>query len=276
MFYEQINCTNEKLDELAEVYKDNPFLMFCVQLHNWAMDHDDKLLYHEDPYILKDASIPIMPELPIRPVLKIKRPGKYAFSVDSESKAKTLQKEAIAVLKANNKDKKGKPGKLKLNLKVLPAFRSVKLSIAPAFSVKHCTTDVFLDYFEDKIFDIQEQIEHYEKDSPDNENIIKELKEEEKALNKQINEWYEMFKKRGIEKLTVAYKGGNQFRFTYYNPLEEKRCQVGFGDVIIFYGSPEPTLSIKEPSKKRTDTRDNSDNMLYHGDFNGIEAYISI
>lgn len=275
MFYEQINCTKEALEELAEVYKDNPFLMFCVDLHNWAMKKKKDLIYYEDPYILKDSRTPIMRQLPIRPRLDIKRPGKYAFSVKSEKAAKKLQTEAIAILKANNKaiDKKKKisSNNISLNSKVLPAYHTVKLSVGPAYSVGHPSVVNVMKVFYKRLSDIQEEIKN-----TDDVDLKDVLNDSYRELDEQIKEWESIFEKRSIKKLTLASRCGNQFRFSYYNPVEEKRCQVGFGDVIVFYGSPEPTLSTREPSKKRTDTRDSDPNLLYHGDFKGAETYISI
>lgn len=275
MFNERIDCTKEVLEELAAVYKDNPFLMFCVDLHNWAMKKKKDLIYYEDPYILKDSRTPIMRQLPTRPRLDIKRPGKYAFSVDSEKAAKKLQTEAVAILKANNKiiDKKNKNStyRISLNSKVLPASHSVKLSVGPAYSVGHPSVENVMKVFYKKLSDIKADI----KDTDDAE--LKDiLNDSYRELSEQIKEWESIFEERFISKLTVAARCGKQYRFSYYDFVEEKRCQAGFGDVIIFYGSPKPTLSLREPSKKRTDTRENDPGLLYHGDYEGMEAYISI
>ena len=275
MILERIGCTDEMLEELEVVYSDNPFLIFCVQLHKWAMKHSENLIYYDEPYILKSATIPVTREFPVRPKLSIKRPGKYALSVESEEAAKKLQAEAIAILKANNKAKGKKenksPGNLKLNSKVLPTSYPVKLSIGPAYSVSHSSTERVLKVFEKRLSSISESIEAAE--TPEYKNSLKASYEE---LDNQINEWRKTFKKRNVKKLKLAIRCGNQYRFSYFNTTEGKRCQVGFGDVIVFYGSPKPALTTRQPSKKRTDTRDSDPNLLYCGEFEDFETYISI
>lgn len=264
--FTQVDCTNETLAKLQKLYSDNSFMTYCAELHFWAMEHKEDLIEYEEPYILK-----AFVGLEESEAINIKRSGKYAFSVDSESKAKKLQKEALKILKANNKKAKSGKGKLRLNIKVLPASNTVKLSVRPAYSVRHPSVEIVMKVFYKRLLDMQEDIKNT--DSADSKNLLKDSYRE---LDKQIKEWESIFKERSVEKLTVARRCGDQYRFSYYNTVEEKRCQVGFGDVIIFYGSPKPTLSTREPSKKRTDTRDNDPNLLYHGEFEGVETYISI
>lgn len=269
VFYERVNCTDTVLQELLEDFKDNSFLVFCVELHQWAMKNKKDLIYYEEPYILK-AEAPSILDSSTETRLTIKRPGKYAFSVESEKAAEKLHAKASSILSANIKKVKG-ISRIKLNCKVLPTSSTVKLSIGPAYSVSHPSAKDILKVFEEKLLKLYESVENTE-----NLDKKKLLKADCEELENQIKEWKTIIYNHNTKKLTLASRCGNQFRFSYYNEVEEKRCQVGFGDVIIFYGSPKPTLSGKEPSKKRTDTRDNDPYLLYHGDFEGAETYISL
>lgn len=266
--FAQVDCTNEKLEEFRNLYSDNSFMTYCADLHFWAMGHKEDLIEYEEPYIL-ESNDAIGPGE--RQTINIKRPGKYAFSVDSESKAKELKNEALKILKANNQKVKMGKGKLKLNLKILPASGIVKLSVNTAYKVTKKPVSFVTEVFEEELFQINRWI-----DSTSDKKYSKELKDELKAIEERQQNIYARIKKDKIKNVRVATRNGEQYRFSYFDPIEERRRQAGFGDVIIFYNGQKPLFRFSEASKKRTDTRENSPGLLYKGIYNDIEIFITI
>lgn len=267
--FNRVGCTTEKLEELQELCSNNPFMTYCTGLHFWAMEHKEDLLYYEEPYIL-ESNMPIGPG--VSQAIKIKRPGKYAFSVDSESKAKKLQSEALEVLRVNNKKVKSGTGKMSLNSKVLPASGVVKLSVKPAYKVVKEPIGFVKDVFEEELSRMKQRIEN-----TSSKNYAMELEEELLAIYKKQKKVSARIEKNRLETVRVATRCGEQYRFSYYDPFEEKRKQVGFGDVIIFYNDPnKPFFSFSEASKKRTDTRENSPGFLYSAIYEDMEICITI
>lgn len=265
--FSRVSCTNEKLEEFQKLYSDNSFMTYCTGLHFWAMGHKEDLMYYEEPYIL-ESNAPIGPGE--RQTIDIKRPGKYAFSVDSESKAKKLQKEALKILKANNKKVKSGKGKLRLNIKILQASGVVKLSVKPAYKVTKQPVEFVNEVFKEKILQMKDHIKN-----TSNKNSAMEVMEELQATQEKQKTIYERLIKDKVKNVHVATISGNQYRFSYFDPIEERRQQAGFGDIIIFYHEPKPFFRFSEASKKRTDTRENSPGLIYDGVYQDIEIYIT-
>lgn len=267
IYFERVNCTKEALEELKELHSTNKFMVYCAELHLWAMDNEKALIYQEEPYILKSSAL-IEPGVDKKPAITIKRLGKYAFSVDSEETAKELYKQASNILNSNNGDK----GRLTLNGKVLPASGTVKLSISPAYRVSKENVDYVLKVFKSELSEIEETLK-----SIDDKEYSKDLQEQHEAIEKKIKDFLSMAEKNKIKSISLATRNGLQYRFNYYDTIKEKRQQVGFGDLIIFYNSTnKPVLGFKEGSKKRTDTRENDPGLIYHGYYKGFERYITI
>lgn len=252
--------TREEMYDLD--YTKNPYLELCVTLDKLAEKQDKNIIYAEIPFI-EDV------------FFKIKRPGKYIFYAETREEALEINKKVKEVLAEANKNqkkfanKKGeKRKKLYLKTKIIQGGEDVKLSIKPSYTVETYKKEQAVEILENGIKALKESISLYTsmyKKEPTKENpstisvagrwAIDDLKEEVKWYRKLIIKIENM---QDVTKIKIAWKSGNLWRLTYWSSEENRRKQMAFGDVIIFWGVPETNISMQSMQKKRTDTRNKS------------------
>lgn len=255
--------------------KINNYFSLCLELQAIA-NANKNIIYKEPPYILGKKNKYGDKQLTVL------RPGKYIYNFNTKAEALEFKAKIEKILNKLNKKTEEKQKKLYLKIKTIDGGGQVKLRKTAAYNTTKTTVQKLADKTKTEKKELQANIAYLEDLAQDTENA--------KTL---ANIGYELDKAREIladqerllkalknldpnTKLSVSAQGATLWRLTYWDNLEEKRKQIAFGDIVIFYGCV--TLGINYTSisnasrqKQRTDTREKDPNLIFQTELEGLK-----
>lgn len=255
--------------------KINNYFSLCLELQATA-NANKNIIYKEPPYILGKKNKYGDKQLTVL------RPGKYIYNFNTKAEALEFKAKIEKILNKLNKKTEEKQKKLYLKIKTIDGGGQVKLRKTDAYNTTKTTVQKLADKTKTEKKELQANIAYLEDLAQDTENA--------KTL---ANIGYELDKAREIladqerllkalknldpnTKLSVSAQGATLWRLTYWDNLEEKRKQIAFGDIVIFYGCV--TLGINYTSisnasrqKQRTDTREKDPNLIFQTELEGLK-----
>lgn len=255
--------------------KINNYFSLCLELQAIA-NANKNIIYKEPPYILGKKNKYGDKQLTVL------RPGKYIYNFNTKAEALEFKAKIEKILNKLNKKTEEKQKKLYLKIKTIDGGGQVKLRKTDAYNTTKTTVQKLADKTKTEKKELQANIAYLEDLAQDTENA--------KTL---ANIGYELDKAREIladqerllkalknldpnTKLSVSAQGATLWRLTYWDNLEEKRKQIAFGDIVIFYGCV--TLGINYTSisnasrqKQRTDTREKDPNLIFQTELEGLK-----
>ncbi|MDU5087268.1 MAG: hypothetical protein E6235_09685 [Anaerococcus vaginalis] len=255
--------------------KINNYFSLCLELQAIA-NANKNIIYKEPPYILGKKNKYGDKQLTVL------RPGKYIYNFNTKAEALEFKAKTEKILNKLNKKTEEKQKKLYLKIKTIDGGGQVKLRKTAAYNTTKTTVQKLADKTKTEKKELQANIAYLEDLAQDTENA--------KTL---ANIGYELDKAREIladqerllkalknldpnTKLSVSAQGATLWRLTYWDNLEEKRKQIAFGDIVIFYGCV--TLGINYTSisnasrqKQRTDTREKDPNLIFQTELEGLK-----
>lgn len=257
--------------------KINRYFTLCLKLQAIANKNKNNI-FAEYPYILAKKTMSGEEQLTIL------RPGKYIYNFNTKAEALEFKSQIENLLNTlNKKDPEEKQKKLYLKIKVIDGGGQVKLSRTAAYNTTKTTVQKLEDKTKAEKKELQANIAYLED--------LAETTENAKTLS---NIGYELDKAREIladqerllkalknldpnTKLSVSAQGATLWRLTYWDNLEEKRKQIAFGDIVIFYGCVSlvginyTTVIGAGRQKQRTDRRETDPNLIYQAELEGLK-----
>lgn len=255
--------------------KINNYFSLCLELQAIA-NANKNIIYKEPPYILGKKNKYGDKQLTVL------RPGKYIYNFNTKAEALEFKAKIEKILNKLNKKTEEKQKKLYLKIKTIDGGGQVKLSRTAAYNTTKTTVQKLEDKTKAEKKELQANIAY-----------LKDLAQDTENAKTLANIGYELDKAREIladqerllkalknldpnTKLSVSAQGATLWRLTYWDNLEEKRKQIAFGDIVIFYGCV--TLGINYTSisnasrqKQRTDTREKDPNLIFQTELDGLK-----
>ena len=255
--------------------KINNYFSLCLELQAIA-NANKNIIYKEPPYILGKKNKYGDKQLTVL------RPGKYIYNFNTKAEALEFKAKIEKILNKLNKKTEEKQKKLYLEIKTIDGGGQVKLSRTAAYNTTKTTVQKLEDKTKAEKKELQANIAY-----------LKDLAQDTENAKTLANIGYELDKAREIladqerllkalknldpnTKLSVSAQGATLWRLTYWDNLEEKRKQIAFGDIVIFYGCV--TLGINYTSisnasrqKQRTDTREKDPNLIFQTELEGLK-----
>lgn len=255
--------------------KINNYFSLCLELQAIA-NANKNIIYKEPPYILGKKNKYGDKQLTVL------RPGKYIYNFNTKAEALEFKAKIEKILNKLNKKTEEKQKKLYLKIKTIDGGGQVKLSRTAAYNTTKTTVQKLEDKTKAEKKELQANIAY-----------LKDLAQDTENAKTLANIGYELDKAREIladqerllkalknldpnTKLSVSAQGATLWRLTYWDNLEEKRKQIAFGDIVIFYGCV--TLGINYTSisnasrqKQRTDTREKDPNLIFQTELEGLK-----
>ena len=256
--------------------KINNYFSLCLELQAIA-NANKNIIYKEPPYILGKKNKYGDKQLTVL------RPGKYIYNFNTKAEALEFKAKIEKILNKLNKNTKEKQKKLYLKIKVIDGGGQVKLRTTAAYNTTKITAQKLLDKTKAEKKELQANIAYLED--------LAETTENAKTLS---NVGYELDKAREIladqerllkalekldpdTKLSVSVEGATLWRLTYWDNEQEKRKQIAFGDIVIFYGCVSlvginyTTVIGAGRQKQRTDRRETDPNLIYQAELEGLK-----
>lgn len=257
--------------------KINNYFSLCLELQAIA-NANKNIIYKEPPYILGKKTKYGDKQLTIL------RPGKYIYNFNTKQQALEFKAKIENLLNTlNKKNVEEKQKELYLKIKVIDGGGQVKLRTTAAYNTTKITAQKLLDKTKAEKKELQANIAYLED--------LAETTENAKTLS---NIGYELDKAREIladqerllkalekldpdTKLSVSVEGATLWRLTYWDNEQEKRKQIAFGDIVIFYGCVSlvginyTTVIGAGRQKQRTDRRETDPNLIYQTELEGLK-----
>lgn len=256
--------------------KINNYFSLCLELQAIA-NANKNIIYKEPPYILGKKNKYGDKQLTVL------RPGKYIYNFNTKAEALEFKAKIEKILNKLNKKTEEKQKELYLKIKVIDGGGQVKLRTTAAYNTTKITAQKLLDKTKAEKKELQANIAYLED--------LAETTENAKTLS---NIGYELDKAREIladqerllkalekldpdTKLSVSVEGATLWRLTYWDNEQEKRKQIAFGDIVIFYGCVSlvginyTTVIGAGRQKQRTDRRETDPNLIYQTELEGLK-----
>lgn len=256
--------------------KINNYFSLCLELQAIA-NANKNIIYKEPPYILGKKNKYGDKQLTVL------RPGKYIYNFNTKAEALEFKAKIEKILNKLNKKTEEKQKKLYLKIKTIDGGGQVKLSRTAAYNTTKTTVQKLEDKTKAEKKELQANIAYLED--------LAETTENAKTLS---NIGYELDKAREIladqerllkalekldpdTKLSVSVEGATLWRLTYWDNEQEKRKQIAFGDIVIFYGCVSlvginyTTVIGAGRQKQRTDRRETDPNLIYQTELEGLK-----
>lgn len=256
--------------------KINNYFSLCLELQAIA-NANKNIIYKEPPYILGKKNKYGDKQLTVL------RPGKYIYNFNTKAEALEFKAKIEKILNKLNKKTEEKQKKLYLKIKTIDGGGQVKLRKTAAYNTTKTTVQKLADKTKTEKKELQANIAYLEDLAQDTENaktlanIGYELDKAREILADQERLLKALEKLDPDTKLSVSVEGATLWRLTYWDNLEEKRKQIAFGDIVIFYGCVSlvginyTTVIGAGKQKKRTDTRQADPNLIYQAELEGLK-----
>lgn len=256
--------------------KINNYFSLCLELQAIA-NANKNIIYKEPPYILGKKNKYGDKQLTVL------RPGKYIYNFNTKAEALEFKAKIEKILNKLNKKTEEKQKKLYLKIKTIDGGGQVKLSRTAAYNTTKTTVQKLEDKTKAEKKELQANIAY-----------LKDLAQDTENAKTLANIGYELDKAREIladqerllkalknldpnTKLSVSVEGATLWRLTYWDNEQEKRKQIAFGDIVIFYGCVSlvginyTTVIGAGRQKQRTDRRETDPNLIYQIELEGLK-----
>ena len=256
--------------------KINNYFSLCLELQAIA-NANKNIIYKEPPYILGKKNKYGDKQLTVL------RPGKYIYNFNTKAEALEFKAKIEKILNKLNKKTEEKQKKLYLKIKTIDGGGQVKLSRTAAYNTTKTTVQKLEDKTKAEKKELQANIAYLEDLAQDTENaktlsnIGYELDKAREILADQERLLKALKKLDPDTKLSVSVEGATLWRLTYWDNEQEKRKQIAFGDIVIFYGCVSlvginyTTVIGAGRQKQRTDRRETDPNLIYQTELEGLK-----
>lgn len=256
--------------------KINNYFSLCLELQAIA-NANKNIIYKEPPYILGKKNKYGDKQLTVL------RPGKYIYNFNTKAEALEFKAKIEKILNKLNKKTEEKQKKLYLKIKTIDGGGQVKLSRTAAYNTTKTTVQKLEDKTKAEKKELQANIAYLEDLAQDTENaktlsnIGYELDKAREILADQERLLKALEKLDPDTKLSVSVEGATLWRLTYWDNEQEKRKQIAFGDIVIFYGCVSlvginyTTVIGAGRQKQRTDRRETDPNLIYQTELEGLK-----
>lgn len=256
--------------------KINNYFSLCLELQAIA-NANKNIIYKEPPYILGKKNKYGDKQLTVL------RPGKYIYNFNTKAEALEFKAKIEKILNKLNKKTEEKQKKLYLKIKTIDGGGQVKLSRTAAYNTTKTTVQKLEDKTKAEKKELQANIAYLENLAQDTENaktlanIGYELDKAREILADQERLLKALEKLDPDTKLSVSVEGATLWRLTYWDNEQEKRKQIAFGDIVIFYGCVSlvginyTTVIGAGRQKQRTDRRETDPNLIYQTELEGLK-----
>lgn len=251
----------------------NRYFTLCLKLQEIANKSENNI-FTEYPYILAREEYE-------GTELTILRPGKYVYAFNTKEQALEFKEKIQAILNTlNKKNVEEKQKELYLKIKTINGGGQVKLKTTAAYNTTKTTAQKLLNTTNANINKIKTDILDFEKMKKNTENpkflAFYDFKLEQNNRNLlQLQEILDALKKLDPNTiLSKSQEGATLWRLTYWDNDQERRKQMAFGDIVIFYGCVNmgknyTTVIPAATQKKRTDTRKADPNLICQVELDG-------
>lgn len=256
--------------------KINNYFSLCLELQAIA-NANKNIIYKEPPYIFGKKNKYGDKQLTVL------RPGKYIYNFNTKAEALEFKAKIEKILNKLNKKTEEKQKKLYLKIKTIDGGGQVKLSRTAAYNTTKTTVQKLEDKTKTEKKELQANIAYLEDLAENTENaktlsnIGYELDKAREILADQKRLLKALEKLDPDTKLSVSVEGATLWRLTYWDNEQEKRKQIAFGDIVIFYGCVSlvginyTTVIGAGRQKQRTDRRETDPNLIYQTELEGLK-----
>lgn len=256
--------------------KINRYFTLCLELQAIANKNKNNI-FAEYPYILAKKTMSGEEQLTIL------RPGKYIYNFNTKQQALEFKAKIENLLNTlNKKNVEEKQKELYLKIKVIDGGGQVKLRTTAAYNTTKITAQKLLDTTKATIKELQIDILDLKNLLETTENAKTQAAcqyELEKAREKLQDQERLLKVLENLNPDTILSKsveGATLWRLNFWDNVAERRKQIAFGDIVIFYGCVDmgknyTTVIGAGKQKKRTDTRQADPNLIYQAELEGLK-----